>query len=645
MFLLSFCDVHWLVPFLLPALLLLIPYMIFRNGWKEKINEISAQRRKDSERLADTEGELNLAKGKLLTVEDKLASVTATNRRLQSQSTALNTSSAISTEETEAYRHKITSLEGELALKNGEVKFAEDKFEKLRQRITQLEGDLALKNGEVNVSEVEHEAYRKRITQLEGELALASGEVKLIEESQESYRRKITASEGGMALQSGSVSHVAEDQQALRQRITALEGELALAKGDVTLQEKHLEENNQKIKALQLKLEQVNQAEDTTSVNHSITAESSDAPDRGDVENDQLVNKVAPDDTDSKTKKSGKSSKKKGQKKKKNKNKKVKHNTAAGTLPGFKQAKAGKFSKVAVNDLTVIEGIGPKAASILAKNGIDSWESLSMKTPAELKEILLAAGSRYSHMDPSTWPRQANLASGNHWTRLQTLQDKIGNRRAQTSGQVDQGIPAKPKSKAKIGSKRKASKANYKSQPKIKDSNLQIIEGIGPKMNELLLKHGLGTWSALAAKSPGEIRLILDEYGDKYKIIDPKDWPKQASYAAKGRWEKLITHQKADGSDSKAEKILKKSGATPAPMEANDLKLIEGIGPKISSILKEQGISTWAQLANTSVKELKSILSRAGSRYGLADPKTWPKQAKLAAAGKFDKLEKLKAAI
>jgi len=78
----------------------------------------------------------------------------------------------------------------------------------------------------------------------------------------------------------------------------------------------------------------------------------------------------------------------------------------------------------------------------------------------------------------------------------------------------------------------------------------------------------------------------------------------------------------------------------PPPPETDDLQRIEGIGPKISALLQENGISTFAQLAATDVDRLTHILEENG--FGrLADPSTWPEQAKLAAAGDWAALEAL----
>lgn len=81
--------------------------------------------------------------------------------------------------------------------------------------------------------------------------------------------------------------------------------------------------------------------------------------------------------------------------------------------------------------------------------------------------------------------------------------------------------------------------------------------------------------------------------------------------------------------------------ATSTEIKPDDLKKIEGIGPKIEEHLNNGGISTFAELAMASFEQLKEILDNAGPRYRMHDPSTWPQQATLAAAGKWDELKVL----
>jgi large subunit ribosomal protein L27 len=83
--------------------------------------------------------------------------------------------------------------------------------------------------------------------------------------------------------------------------------------------------------------------------------------------------------------------------------------------------------------------------------------------------------------------------------------------------------------------------------------------------------------------------------------------------------------------------------AVEAPAKAakvgDDLKKIEGIGPKIEELLKAEGIETFAQLSETTTERIQEILDAAGSRFSTHNPSTWAKQAEMAAAGNWDELK------
>lgn len=69
--------------------------------------------------------------------------------------------------------------------------------------------------------------------------------------------------------------------------------------------------------------------------------------------------------------------------------------------------------------------------------------------------------------------------------------------------------------------------------------DLRKIEGIGPKIQELLNNAGIFTFSTLAATSSEGIKGILTAAGDRFKMHDPTSWPMQSSMAAQGKWEEL----------------------------------------------------------------------------------------------------------
>ena len=78
---------------------------------------------------------------------------------------------------------------------------------------------------------------------------------------------------------------------------------------------------------------------------------------------------------------------------------------------------------------------------------------------------------------------------------------------------------------------------------------------------------------------------------------------------------------------------------TAISIKPDNLKVIEGIGPKIEQLLNEAGINTWAELSKTEVSTLTKILTNAGSRYKMHDPSTWSKQSAMAAKGEWDQLK------
>lgn len=77
------------------------------------------------------------------------------------------------------------------------------------------------------------------------------------------------------------------------------------------------------------------------------------------------------------------------------------------------------------------------------------------------------------------------------------------------------------------------------------------------------------------------------------------------------------------------------------PVEPQDLTRIEGIGPAIAGLLNNAGIVNYAQLAGAALDRLHEILQAAGPRFHIANPTSWPQQARLAAEEKWDELDAL----
>jgi len=73
--------------------------------------------------------------------------------------------------------------------------------------------------------------------------------------------------------------------------------------------------------------------------------------------------------------------------------------------------------------------------------------------------------------------------------------------------------------------------------------------------------------------------------------------------------------------------------------DRDDLKMIEGVGPRIEKMLNDDMIFTYADLAAATGDRLRGLLRRGGNRFKMHNPKSWPDQAKLAAEGRWDELD------
>ena len=69
--------------------------------------------------------------------------------------------------------------------------------------------------------------------------------------------------------------------------------------------------------------------------------------------------------------------------------------------------------------------------------------------------------------------------------------------------------------------------------------DLEIVEGIGPKIAPLLRQHGIATFVQLATASPAEIAAILQKGGPDFRIANPGTWPEQAGYCVRNDWSGL----------------------------------------------------------------------------------------------------------
>jgi predicted flap endonuclease-1-like 5' DNA nuclease len=155
---------------------------------------------------------------------------------------------------------------------------------------------------------------------------------------------------------------------------------------------------------------------------------------------------------------------------------------------------ADKTPPTEPDDLTLIEGVGPKTAAALAEGGITTFAQIAAMTSDELVEVAREHGARISKAD--TWPSQARQAAEGDLIGLQELQDSI-----------------------KGG---------------VRYDDLTDIEGIGPKSNEALHAGGIRSFADLAAATPEHILTALGNAGLNTNLFDPTTWPEQAGFIVRG---------------------------------------------------------------------------------------------------------------
>ena len=102
---------------------------------------------------------------------------------------------------------------------------------------------------------------------------------------------------------------------------------------------------------------------------------------------------------------------------------------APAEKPATKQAAAKpaakKATKSGADDLTKIEGIGPKAATALTAAGVATFADLSKAKVPAIQKILDEADGKFGALVPDSWPKQAKLAATDKWDELKKWQDEM----------------------------------------------------------------------------------------------------------------------------------------------------------------------------------------------------------------------------
>lgn len=150
--------------------------------------------------------------------------------------------------------------------------------------------------------------------------------------------------------------------------------------------------------------------------------------------------------------------------------------------------------------------------------------------------------------------------------------------------------------------------------------DLTRIKVIGPFLEEQLNQIGIFTYQQIAEFDQATIDEVTKAIGYFPGRIEKDDWVGQAK--------KLL----AEEEEGTGEAVL------PVDPKLEDLKIVEGIGPKIEEILKNAGVQNLVELSEMEPDHIREILLAAGDRFKMFDPTTWPAQARLAKNGNWELL-------
>jgi predicted flap endonuclease-1-like 5' DNA nuclease len=294
------------------------------------------------------------------------------------------------------------------------------------------------------------------------------------------------------------------------------------------------------------------------------------------------------------------------------------------------------YSKPKIDDLTKISGINMDVETELRSRDIKSYTDLRDSSKQSILDTLdTASGKSVSSKEAQTWPHQASLAAKGEWEKLVEYQEFM----ARTKKAADKIRQEALEEKSSVSTTNKA-------------EDLKMVEGIGPKIEEILNLNGVNTFKDLRTTDRDTLKSYLDDAGSRFKMHEPQSWPHQAGMAEREEWESLKIYQEfMDGgreipSVSASAKIDLEDQTAIDDVEADfkqeilpdDLKKIEGIGPKIEEILKSHGITTYLKLHETDRDTIKGYLDKAGPQFKMHEPESWPHQAGMASTGQWEEL-------
>lgn len=191
----------------------------------------------------------------------------------------------------------------------------------------------------------------------------------------------------------------------------------------------------------------------------------------------------------------------------------------------------------------------------------------------------------------------------------------------------------------KVEERKQTTKAVKKTQSSVERTTLGDLDVFSQLKQDLAQTPATPAPAPAAKEEPA--KPAVDEKAEEKAAADNANDVEEAAEKAEDKADATPAAKDAEAKpEEKVEDKPAKKADAKAAGKPDDLKKIEGIGPKIAELLTTNGIATFEQLAGAEAAAIKAILSDAGSRYSMHDPTSWPVQAKLAADGEWDALKK-----
>ncbi|OAV43754.1 helix-hairpin-helix domain-containing protein [Lewinella sp. 4G2] len=202
------------------------------------------------------------------------------------------------------------------------------------------------------------------------------------------------------------------------------------------------------------------------------------------------------------------------------------------------------------DDLTKINKIGPFLEGQLNRVDVYRYEQIASWTEADIENYTELIGYVPGIIKQDDWVGQARslaAASEPEQAEVEVSEPKpIESERATRAAASPSPQPELAAKSAPAPKEKEATVTGAvptEDSPNADDENLRIVEGIGPRIQQLLRDQGIDTLGKLAASDTERIQSILDEAGGSFRFHDPKTWVAQAGLAADGKMEELKAWQ------------------------------------------------------------------------------------------------------